>query len=593
MRLTATIGGTTRAPLLKGSNLSLSMEQRVWTANLRFILDDPTVISTHATVTIQDDTPTTIFSGFVVGLDISKAKHASKFYVLARCASTAWLLDNPPALVTKVYRNIDDQDIILDALSEAGLTGDITASTSTIDTVESGMSIAFRERSMREVLEDVSSYSGAVWNIDASDTLKYEAEANSTAAAWDINQDAPNNSTTYAVQDFKLSKHFEKPVTDAVVLGAIGPTGSQISATASASSPPRTFTRSFESPLIVTDAMAQAVADAIIATRQTESDSASFTFLDEDGRAALVPNTLVDITSSDLGLSADTFLVRTVQIQQITGEISEFKVTAGGFAPSQAELLRKIEAGSRRSQQSLPFIFSCYNFNDATPEWAKVPDHSSLQTLDPITISFWTMLDDNAADCTFVIKSSNTGGGWRVKMDNSGGGSPTTKVSARRRHSISDINLLSSSSLATATLYHIAVIFNSTSGIVYINGESDGTASGSGSVTSDTGLDIEIGYNNTADAAGAPTEALDGIMADLRIWNVALPPNMIRRLASRPGAEPDLYSQELVLHLRMDEYGPGETVSSSAGGIRDSSPQMNHGQAAVAANPDGREEVWQ
>lgn len=578
------------SPLIQGSQIGpLSVDDRVGKATLRFFLADPSDVEVHDTVVVRDaDTPANkYFSGYILSKAIKREK-ANAFIVTTDCASTAWRMANPPTLCTKVYQDTDDQDIILDAITECGLGSVITASTSTVDTIETGLDVAFRERTLTEVLDEMTAASGGVWDVDASDTLSYNASASAASAAWDINQDSPNGSTTFAVDITSASENFETPATTAVVLGAIKD-GVQIRATATtAGSPTLTFTRPFESPLIVSEATAQAVADAIIADGEAKRVSIKFRYTDEGGLAPLSQNTLIDVTASELGLSAETMLIRSVSMYQETGTTTRFTIDAGGYAPSAAELLRKIGLAGRRQQQSLPFFFPGYDFTAANDEYVVVPSHSSIDDLSPLTVSMWVLFDSVSSNQSLIVKGLHTGSGqWRIELNGT-----SKKIEARRVYSSSNSNLTSTSVLTAGTLYHIAATWTSGGvGTLYINGEAEDTDSGSGSVTTEATYDIEIGTNLSADAAGESTKSFDGFISQVRIWGGVIPPNLMSRLAAKPGAEDALWSGDQVLHLRMDEYGSGDTVLVDS--TRDSSAAMNHGTINAFKTLTGRETVWQ
>lgn len=594
MRLQATIGGTVMAPLLRGSTINLSIDQRVDTAQLIFVTDDPTSIDAHDSVVITEletGSANKYFSGLVTA-KTSKFLKPGVFEVTCRCASTAWLLGNPPQLITEVYRDVDDQDIIIDLISKAGLSSDITATTSTVDTVETGLTIAFRERTAREAIEEVAAASGAVWSIDADDVLHYNATSSAAAAHWGINQNNPNNNTTYAVQDLQHQENFEKPITDATVLGTISPTGTQISATSSATSPPRRFARSFESPLILSADQAQAVADAYVAQHEVASDSISFDYTDlrwpswRFPNHVLLPNTRINTYATEYGIAGQLMLIRSVKMVQKTGDETWYSCTAGGYLPTEAELIRRIEAGSKRNQQLLPFAFFGYNF-DGVNDYVDIPDHASLQFSSPFTISMWVMPDAFSGHQTLIRKrNSSAGAGWELGLNDSSG-----RILAKRETNLSDVSAIAATTLTAGQLYHIAAVFQSASVTIYLNGTSDGSDNGSGTPGSDAGMKINIGYNYDSDNNGDFSEPFNGFISDVRIWNGALPPNLIRRLASKPGAEESLWGGDKVLHLKFDEYGVGEGVGTTNGNVRDSSNAMNHGRGQGV--PTGREEVWQ
>lgn len=591
MQLTVTIAGGKRQPLIEGSSFNFSVDAKASTATLRWYTTDATEFAVHDTVLVQDSNPTTWFNGFIVSISVSSDRLARGQYIVeARCISKSWLLDYPPSLITAAYQATDDQDIILAALTAAGVTGDITASTSTIDTIATAIDAAYRERTPREVLDDMAQASGGVWYEDAG-TLYYNEEGNAGAAAWAINMDSPNGSTTFAVSKLKVERHWEQPVTDVTVLGAIDTRKRQITGSASVGgSPPRSFARVFESELIVSQEMADAVAAALIATKGAATTSCSFEFTDHD-RAALRVNTLLTVTDSEHGLSSSTMLIRSVAMRQVTKDVTRFTAQAGGIIPGAEQLLRKIEA-NRRRQQSLPFFFLGYDFKSASTEWVSVPDASHLQDVAQLTVSFW-MIPDSVTGTRTIIRKSTTfsgisetsGAAWVINMNGA-------QLRARRVDSGGTIVTAFYNSLTAGQIYHVTAVFNAATGTIqlYLDGEAVGTTGTGGSgVNSDVGVNIEIAYNSTADAAGDAPEIFDGFLSDIRLFNAVLGPQAIRELASRPDTSAQVWGSDLILQLKLDEYADGETISGT-GAVRDSSMFANHG--TPTNSPNGREELW-
>ena len=450
-------------------------------------------------------------------------------------------------------------------------------------------SASVRTPTFAEAMDKLCEYTDAVWYIDEEKEIVYNVAASFGPHDWSIDQESPDGSTTQRVAINSYTQRWPTPASDVTVYGADDPFGIPYEASASTALS-KTYAHTIQDPLIATQEQAQAVAGTAVDSLSVSPQEIRFTYhYDAAEGTDDIPFPLerIVVTSAVHGLTTESFTIEQVQIKTDRTPDPVIQVTAATNRQlALAEFLKKLRA--RRVRQKGTYFG--YDFTGPDQEYVQIPSVAALESLTNMTISAWVKMDALPTGTSGCIawKDDNTAGGWRFEITSTG------KLRLIRDHSISDVNAQGATTLDTARVYHLAATLDGVSGTigkVYINGEVDATDNGSGSVQSDVGIEINVGYNADADANGLPSLPLDGWVSDLRIWDDVLPPNMIRRIAAKPGAEPDLYSGNLVGYWRMNEYDDGESVAGTET-MKDSSSQANHGSTAGAAPfPVGRREI--
>lgn len=578
MILSATIGGNSRSPLIAGSTLTI--RRPVSSASL--ILDDANgslSISTLDAVTIQRQTSSgsgggampgsmlpgaillgaggggatfeTLFEGFVSAVDIEPAGIPDARRLKLQCLDWNWRLDNPPGFVTKAYSGQTDQDIIIDAITETGLNSDITATTSTIANIVSDITVGFDGATMRDIMEEMSRISGGVWWVK-NKTLYYNTEAAATAAAWNINTDSPDNSTTYDVWDMAVASRHDFPLNSVEVIGPKNDDGTRASATASDAtsiSAIGTYKKKIEVQTVYVDSYAQKVADQLVAAGKDSRQSVSFAFDDDDGRSPLLPNEKITATSTRFDLSAQAFVTREVRIKQRRGNISEFTVDAGDSRPTVTDILRRLEASSRsktsdaKRVRGLTFIAANGELVESATSVPNLEDMADFTIM--LTFKFDSAI--TAETTLFTKRSGNEG--WDLRINASG------VLFLRRTKSISDFSLRNDTAIEAGKVYRVVASYSSgglSASYLYLNGvdvKSGSSSFGSGTNDTDVGHKIIV-------AAG------DGFAAEAVIWDIALPETTVQNvhlvsIDSLP------FASDLQLLWKMDEFDDGDLASGS------------------------------
>ena len=194
MATTVTLDGSASYPLLGGSSISWDLNDNQAKASLKWNANDAFVINHQDSVVVARDA-VTIFTGRVRNFSKHKDGHSTGRWVV-----TADVLDHVSLMsdtqIKKAY-NDTDQNIIIDIITTAGLSGSITATTATVDQVKTGIKIGFNG-SVRDALDQIAALSGAVWHLSANATLNYNTAANAGQAPYHFVDRPATNAWTYS-----------------------------------------------------------------------------------------------------------------------------------------------------------------------------------------------------------------------------------------------------------------------------------------------------------------------------------------------------------------------------------------------------------
>jgi len=133
-------------------------------------------------------------------------------------------------------------------------------------------------------------------------------------------------------------------------------------------------------------------------------------------------------------------------------------------------------------------------------------------------------------------------------------GKPATEVS---QSSGTFTNLISSAAVTTNTWYHIAMSYNGSTLILYVNGVQNSTQSVSYTLPSTTNY-LTIGGDNSN---GTIANFLNGSAEDARIYNRVLSANEVSTINNSKGKDGIFYG--LVSRWNMNELGVGSTVATA------------------------------
>jgi Tfp pilus assembly major pilin PilA len=598
MKLTATIAGAARSPLLSGS--SVSLRRPVSSATL--VLDDPLgtlsvglldeVFIEIEPAIIENSglpgamlpgawlpggelppaptvVPERLFDGFVSAIDIDPYGKPPGRLLKVDCLDWNWRLDHPPGFLTKAYLGASDRTIILDALSALGLS-DIVATTSTIEEIETDLTIAFRGATMRDVLEEVTRANGAVWWVDGR-TLRHNTVANATAAAWAINTDAPNNSTTYDVLSLGVASRHDRPLNAVTVEGppSEGERPSASASDATSISAIGRYEALIEIDSVTTNSYAQTVADSLVAAGKDPRETIRFRFSDEDGRPHLTVNQKILATSARFGLSAQAFVTREVRIHQERSTISHFAVDAGDFRPTVTDMLRRLEIASRSSAPSVRKIRGLDFAASSSESVESGTTTPNLDNLAEFSVFATVRVDAIGSDRTIAAKDTGSNLGWRFQITSVG----NLRVVRTREFSNYDYIRLWPGGLELGRVYRIVVTSSATTGArFWVDGVQattlGGSSIGTGDFDAENGSPFRVGRRTSGNY-------FDGFIGAVAVWDFALPTTTANKLHNASfGALP--FASNLAVAYALDEFAE----SASALGtdtIRDRSGNNYHG----------------
>ncbi len=494
----------------------------------------------------------------------------------------AWRCAHPATLIEADYESTSDRTIIQELVTLAGLGSEITAPNATVAELDTAVTISFGpDATLAECLNKLSEYTGAVWYVDEQKRIVYNTRAAMNAHDWSIDQENPNNSTLQRVAIDELDQVWSQPASNVTVFGSDDTYGEPLEGSASTVLP-KTYAHVIVDRKLAVQEQVDAVAQKAVDTLSVAPKKIKFRYHYGAPGADDIPSPLetVDVTSAVHGLSAEEFTIEQVEVETTRTDDPIIIVTCSTNGQlGIKDLIKKLRARETRPK----VLFAGYDFVAADEEFVRAPSVAAIDSLAAMTFGCWIKLDAISGSQTIAYKDNFSSGGWRFRVESTG------RLFLFVDYSISDANVNGSLVLEAGKVYHVGFTVENVTAKIFINGEQDASNTGSGSKVADAGVPIDIGYNDGADAGGDSSRPLDGMIAGIRIWDAALPPNLIRRIASKPGAEPDLWSGDLVAYWRMDEFGPGEVTS--AGNMRDSSTSGNHGGPVGAATqfPHGRE----
>jgi len=337
---------------------------------------------------------------------------------------------------------------------------------------------------------------------------------------------ATSTTVTEDALDVVVTRHFEQPANSALVLGAEDDIGNVVRATAEDLDSQQRFgkfaARPVSSEAIATVALAQALADAIVAARSTPVVEVSFVTR-TDG---LRQGQLITMDLPSEGVIDTQFLIKGVRAVQVTATGTVYQISAGEDRPRPEELLRKIEAAFRRQRRRRVISIRCTDM-DGTAEGSRSDaGDARIQNLPDadFAVSFWVFPRRKDLNMTIVGKGDPTGGspkgwvcrqmaveGWELRIARDGTQQTT---STQFGNTILDVDQ-----------WHHVYLDNA--GGAYVNGikQDDSltiTNPGAGAYVSDVGEDVKVGTN------------LEGCLADLRVFDQLLGERAIKELASEP-----------------------------------------------------------
>lgn len=610
MELSLTLAGESVVPLLAGSTINRSRDSRVSTASLNFIgYPDPllgtAVLGDHLglnpapldAVVVTDASSNNVFSGQVISASRDPGQFGPKaFMVTAQCADDAWKLAHPPALITKLYDAQSDRAIIQDAISTGGLSGVIGTNDADIDIIDSSLSLAFDRATPLEVIEAVAAETGGVWFVDVDGDLHYNTEANATAAPFNVDTDAPNDSTTFDVENLTLEEHFEDPANEVVILGGLDSFGARFIGTATDATSKTTYGTFFkviEQSGLISQALVDDFAAIILENGKDPVKAGGFETT-EDG---LDVNQKIDVTCARYGLSAETLLISELSMLQETATRTRYRVGLSDDDPSPDAFLRRVSGGRAIAgpQELRGMEFD----KSGTPDDLEV-DMATSDMIDqfPMFCGAWIYLNTLTADATIVRFSAGDNGalstGWIFRVNSSG------QLDMRVFGSTGNwLATASSPAIVAGRWYHVmGRMRDDQLPRLWINGsEVSYQFQSNGSGTLSTGDTLHIGYNKLDVDAGGAARPFDGVIAKVFVWREAVvADSIVNTLSASPSMETFKRvndSNNIEVWSGLDDLDDGNAPSAVPFSVRIHAPSARFPIIwSSARSPKGKTRLW-
>ena len=228
--ITVTIDGTNRSGYLRANSLFIrsSIGNNGDVAEFTVIDDGTWQILDWQAVTIAIN-GTTVFGGYIVssnGVAEGDAANKTTFWSV-ECRDWSAIFDT--VLVKIIYMSettdVLDEANCINFLFGTYLPGEGFDYTSQINSHYNGViKINFDNVSLREALNKLAEYTKAQWHVSPTKVLYYYSETDPSAAAFNIDTVAPNNSTTFDVlaKSLRATTDSIEIVNKVVVVGGTG-----------------------------------------------------------------------------------------------------------------------------------------------------------------------------------------------------------------------------------------------------------------------------------------------------------------------------------------------------------------------------------
>lgn len=353
--------------------------------------------------------------------------------------------------------------------------------------------------------------------------------------------------------DAVIERRFEQPANKILVLGAEDDIGNRIQATAEDADSIEKYGqisgRPIESEAIGTVALAQKVADVVIADRSTPQLSLRFDTPTDGFRAGQ----LLRVHIPSEGIIEQEFAVIKVSPVERKAGSYVYSVECGDNRPSSEELLRKIEAAFRANQRRRVLSIRCLDFDGTGTGTRTDSGDAALQDLPlaDFAVSAWIFPRRKDANMVIARKGDPTGAipnGWVFRQLSSEG--------FELRIAQTGLNQVVSTQFGNTIMdvdrwHHVYI---DSSGVAYVDGVLQDisltiTNPGSGAYVSDAGDDVVVG------------EAFEGCLADLRIYRQLLGERPVQEAAAEP-FQVRSFAAPLVW-WKLDDGDDGEVIATA------------------------------
>lgn len=150
---------------------------------------------------------TRIFGGYIIQRDATTIGAGSHKRGVWQCQCKDWSILLDRVIVTRQFKTTDDDTIVASLFGEINTEG--FDAVTNVTNVRQDIDISFEEITLREALNELAARAGANWHIAPDKKVYWYAPASPANAAFDIDTDSPNGSTTFNVLEGTLKKSID------------------------------------------------------------------------------------------------------------------------------------------------------------------------------------------------------------------------------------------------------------------------------------------------------------------------------------------------------------------------------------------------
>jgi hypothetical protein len=217
---------------------------------------------------------------------------------------------------------------------------------------------------------------------------------------------------------------------------------------------------------------------------------------------------------------------------------------------------------TRRSLVPRPGAFATLRLRSALSQYIDCGSDASLRPTGAMTISAWVYLCSAA---THIVVSNETTNASGTSLAILSGGA----IRYRTNQAGASTTVTSSATVPTGAWTHVAVIRNGSNVTFYINGANVGTSSG---ISNPVAATVSFRIGGDVNAGGT---YLDGMIADVHLYSVALSDPQIATLASTSTASPNyVFSPSLKGWWWITE-GTGSAITDYSGAATNAGTATN------------------
>lgn len=340
--------------MIDSTEIVQELSGRVATARIRFLIQGAStrydvaeydeseyanliagLVNSLAEITVENEDEERIFGGYIVKVSYDRITPGTLFLDVD-CTSFGLTLET--TIVNQSFTSSNDRTIIQAAMAGTG----ISATSGNVALLQSISSYEAKDISVRQVLDDICSLTGAEWFVDFHKNLKYR-----TATAETAPFGFSDTSSSFSWMVERYSTDFTNPANRITVIGGLASGGTNLSATVNDTASQAAY--GVQAVTIVDrnirDASLLSLRGNVELSRRAFPEVSGTIRYYQDGLAI---GQAISVVSSSYGING-TFAIRRLSMKQKTSEDTEYILEFGQYRPDLSQMLARLNRASKDS----------------------------------------------------------------------------------------------------------------------------------------------------------------------------------------------------------------------------------------------------